>query len=308
MRKRWLRPFVVLCAFAASFLIGCESMTTVDSTTMQPTTHAPATDVSTTQEPTTLGPTTIHPSPLGPTTLPISIEPTTEVTTMIPTQTQISTTPLTTSLIDQVVILNEKIETGKLMEIAFYEPSGEEKIATLHNPYDYNEIILEVMFTSPTGTPLKQNGFWFRQYQELRVIGAQYDDQGYITTGQEMLQWLDGGISHYMVRIRPDVIGLWQFDYTLKINGDSVETGTGQFTVTEGLERPGVLMVDPVNNRTFVHQDGTSFFPSGANFAWYNSSLGTHDYYNWFKRLTDLGGNYVRIWLSQNTFALHRDS
>ncbi|MDD3957865.1 MAG: cellulase family glycosylhydrolase [Candidatus Izemoplasmatales bacterium] len=308
MRRLWLRPFVVLCAFAVSFLIGCESTTSFEPTTQPPTTHTPSTEVPTTQEPSTLGPTTMQPSTLGPTTAPITIEPTTEVTTLIPTKTHISTTPLTTSLIDQVVILNETIETGKLLEIAFYEPSGEEKIATLHNPYDYNEIILEVMFTSPTGTPLKQNGFWFRQYQELRVDAARYDEQGYITAGLEILQWLDGGISHYMVRIRPDEIGLWQFDYTLKIDGESVQTGTGEFTVTEGLIRPGVLMVDPVNNRTFVHEDGTSFFPNGANFAWYNSSLGTHDYYNWFKRLTDLGGNYVRIWLSQNTFALHRDS
>ena len=212
-------------------------------------------------------------------------------------------------LIDRIHILTESIQTDQLLELALYEPSGNEKIATDFNPYDYDQIRLEMIFSAPSGKTLRQNAFWFWEYRDHILIGETYDEEGYLTSGQEMVRGLDEGISHYLVRIRPDEVGKWDYTLEVRIEENLIQTKTGSFQVTEYTETSrGFIQVDSANNRQFVFSRGTSYLPVGANFGWWASSLGTYDYYNWFKHLESSGGNYARIWMSHRAFSIHRYS
>jgi hypothetical protein len=133
--------------------------------------------------------------------------------TTYPTETTVTTmNPITTieeKYIDKIEVINETPTVGQLLEIAVYEPKDQLKIASLYNPYDYNQISVDLLFTSPTGKQIKQSAFWFKQYRDLTLIGGVVNEEGFYTAGQELVRWLPDGISHYMVRITPDEAGDW---------------------------------------------------------------------------------------------------
>ncbi len=220
-----------------------------------------------------------------------------------------SSTVSETRLIDHCEVMTENPTTGKLVEIGLFEKEGMETIRETYNPYDYEAIRISVIFHSPSGLEKTIEAFWYKEYRDLTLIEGSYDEFGYLTSGQEMVRWLDDGISHYMVRIRPDEPGNWSFTYTVIVGGATVQSDNGTLTVSESeTVSKGYIGVDTVNNRNFIFADNSSYFPLGTNLAWWSTSLGTYDYYNWFKHISDNGGNYARIWLSNRSLSLHKDS
>lgn len=218
------------------------------------------------------------------------------------------TTTSPENLIATVRVATENPVTGSLVEIALEEPSGQETIASGHNPYDYTDISVSMTFTKPSGSGLKCLAFWYKPYEELRLVNAVTDAEGYLTSGTENVRWTADGVDHYRVRITPDEAGTWEYVLAVTLGETVVQTMTGSFEIGEGIQTPGFVSVDSANRRQFVFDSGESYFPIGLNLAWYSTSLGSHDYDNWFKSLSGAGGNYARIWMANWSFSLHKDS
>jgi len=239
-----------------------------------------------------------------------TVSTTTQSTTTETTVTTMEPTTLTTApIIDRVEVLTTSPMIGELLEIGLFEPDDHRVIDTLYNPYDYSQISVKMMFTSPTGTTLSQLGFWYKQYDSIRIVGAVTDEFGNYVNGQETVKWLDGGFSHYMVRINPNEVGTWSYVLTVTINDVIAQSLQGSFNVeTSETQSKGYIQVDETNNRTFIFDSGETFTPMGLNLAWWQTSLASHDYVNWFRKLEANNSNYARIWLANWSFSLHKDS
>lgn len=233
----------------------------------------------------------------------------TQETTETTVTTMETTTTQNLNLIDKIEVITETPTVGELLELAVYEPEGDLKISSLFNPYDYNQISVDMVFTSPSGKQIKQSAFWYKQYRDLTLIGEAVDDQGFYTAGQELVRWLTDGISHYMVRITPDETGQWSYSMTLTVESVIKQSMQGNFQVSENTEPyKGYIRVDQTNKKTFIFDSEETYTPMGLNLAWWSTSLGSHDYANWFKKLEINNNNYARIWLSNWSFSIHKDS
>jgi hypothetical protein len=195
------------------------------------------------------------------------------------------------------------------LEIALRELNGAEMIGKHLNPYDYSQISVKMTFTDPSGDTFSQLAFWYKEYDEIAIIGEVIDEQGYITDGTENVRWPVNGVNHFRVRITPQEAGNWNYQTTVTLQGTLFQTMNGSFSVLAGGEEDnGFISVDPINKRTFVFDSGKSYFPIGTNLAWWSTSLASHDYDNWFKSLSVNSGNFARIWLSNWSFSLHKNS
>jgi hypothetical protein len=246
--------------------------------------------------------------------LTIACTVTTTTTSNNTTETTVTTMDTTTTttqvnLIDKIELITETPMVGELLELAVYEPENNLKISTLYNPYDYSQISVDVIFNTPSGSNLKQSAFWYKQYRDLTLIGEVIDEDGFYTAGQELVRWLDNGFSHYMVRINPTEAGNWTYVMNLTVEGAIVQSMQGSFTVAEPTQTDdGYIRVDQVNKKTFVFDSGEGYTPIGLNLAWWSTTLSSHDYANWFKHMNENNANYARIWLSNWSFSLHKDS
>ena len=233
-------------------------------------------------------------------------------TTTQSTETTVSSmtsTQANQKYIDKIELVTITPSVGELLEIAVYEPQDDLKIAKLYNPYDYNQITVNMEFTSPSGKKIKQSAFWYKQYLDFRLLNQVINEDGFYTSGQELVRWPSDGISHYMVRITPDEIGDWTYQMTLSIESNITQSIDGSFSVSEGItDYPGYIRVDQTNKKTFVFDSSEGYTPVGVNLAWWSTSLGSHDFANWFRHLENNNGNYARIWLSNWSFSIHKDS
>ena len=111
---------------------------------------------------------------------------------------------------------------------------------TYYNPFDFDEIELQAVFTSPTGREIDFFGF--------------YDGDG--NGGQTGNVW--------RLRFMPDEFGIWTYTYTWT---DGTPGGSGDFLFI-GLTNPknhGHVHVDPNHPRYLIHDDGTPHYWWGAN-------------------------------------------
>ena len=108
------------------------------------------------------------------------------------------------------------------------------------NPFDFTEIELRAVFTSPSGRQINFIGF--------------YDGDGH--GGQTGNTW--------KLRFMPDERGTWAYAYTWS---DGTPGGSGSFVVTDitNSKNHGHVHVDPNHPRYLVHDDATPHYWWGAN-------------------------------------------
>lgn len=231
---------------------------------------------------------------------------TTSETTTASTTEAVTIVPVT---FESVEIMNESIKVDDMLELAFFEPNENQLIDLNYNPYDYSQIKVVATFTKPSGDTISQHAFWYQDYEEVKVIGEQVDEDGFLVGGQEYLTWGDLE-NHYRLRITPDEVGAWTYTTEIILHGDSFTSLSGAFTVLENTESSnGVIEVDHTNNRNFIFsKSNETYIPMGTNVAWPSTTLSTHDYYNWFKELNNNYSNMARIWLANWSFSLHKYS
>jgi hypothetical protein len=231
---------------------------------------------------------------------------TTTTTTSSSTETTTTTQPID-DLIADVRVVTPIAQTDRMLEIGVFEPAGVSRIAALGNPYDYDFLKIQMELTSPSGATIVQNGFWYKEYDELWILNPVYDAEGYLLSGSESLRWKPDGISHYMVRITPKEAGLWTYRLNVVHEGVTVQILPGSFSVLANQEvSQGMVQIDEGNGRNFIYAgSGQSYYPMGPNLGWYNK-LGSQDFHNWFQHIASVNGNYARIWMAPWSFALHK--
>lgn len=148
------------------------------------------------------------------------------------------------------------------------------------NPYDYEEIRVEAVFTGPNGQTRAVEGFFIQEYE---------------FSNQQTGAISPVGAGVFKVRFSPDQSGTWR--YQLRCTNAS---GTGQFaeqafsaTPTTNPRNKGFVRADQGN---YLHFDqGAQYIPIGENIGWHSSNA-LVDYKKWLTKLSDKGGNFFRMW------------
>ena len=175
------------------------------------------------------------------------------------------------------------------------------------NPYNPEEIAVDLQVELPDGNIVSQPGFFFQQ--TLR----RYEN--------EVEGWALGEDFDWRVRFRPWMDGphRWklQVQYHPPGGGDPVNLHTEGVFTAEGLNHArGFLVQSKQDPRYFEFQNGEFFYPMGHTMrspsdrrpGIYDAPLmqtldaadakGTEIYADWFRRMQENGGNFARIWIS----------
>ncbi|MDW8321386.1 MAG: DUF5060 domain-containing protein [Armatimonadota bacterium] len=165
--------------------------------------------------------------------------------------------------------------------------------ATYTNAFDPNEIAVEGVFTTPSGSTVQVPGFFYRAYTR-KLEGR-----------DERLS--PDGEADWRIRFAPTLPGRYQMQVTVR---DSTGKTTRSLPLAFECVRsrlPGFVRVCKDDKRYFVFDNGQPYVAIGANVCW-GSSRGTFDYDDWLPHYAQAGGNYFRLWLGPAwvTFAMER--
>jgi len=130
----------------------------------------------------------------------------------------------------------------------------------IQNPYDPDDINVYSMFTSPSGTTMRINGF--------------YDD--YMGVGQ------------WKIRLSPNEVGKWEYQVFVQDAGGVGESSVGELTAVES-EHHGCIKPSDKNPHYFVHDDGTSYYAVGVYSPWGNNATR-------FETFAEHDANLFAIW------------
>lgn len=151
-----------------------------------------------------------------------------------------------------------------------------EDVPGVENAFDPDQADLWAQFTSPTNEVLRIPAYWTIPYENSTPTGAG--------------QW--------RVKFNPTVVGTWSIDIEGSIQGKEIGDVTPlSFTVSE-IAQP----VLKVKGRGFT-QGSKTFVPIGYNIAWSRSNSLT-DYERWFKKSSQHGANWARIWMASWGFGI----
>ncbi len=131
------------------------------------------------------------------------------------------------------------------------------------NPFDVNDIRIDMLINSPSGENIIQPGFF---------------------DGEQ------GDISIWGVRFTPVEVGNYSYQFRIQSQSDTIITKTISFKVIPS-KRNGFIRLNPESDYTFKFDSGQLFRAFGENVCW------TDDYEYYFKKLHEIGCNFVRIWM-----------
>ncbi len=152
----------------------------------------------------------------------------------------------------------------------------------VNNPFDPDEINIEVIFRAPSGKEQAVGAFWFQDY----------DLQTRQPTGQP----------GWKVRFTPTETGPWSA--VAKIAAKGLESEAISFQVVES-DRPGFVRINPTNPRYLALDNGDFFFPIGLNMAWWGGGAdAVTDYGRWMDLFASNGGNTIRVWMAYWSFGI----
>lgn len=131
------------------------------------------------------------------------------------------------------------------------------------NPFDVNDIRVDMLINSPSGENIIQPGFF----------DGKKDD-----------------VSLWKVRFTPVDVGNYSYQFKIQSPSDTIITKTISVEVIPS-KRNGFLRLNPESDYTFKFDSGKLFRAFGENVCW------TDDYAYYFKKLNEIGCNFVRIWM-----------
>lgn len=151
--------------------------------------------------------------------------------------------------------------------------------ASFNNPYDYSQVSLIGIFIAPSGIEKIVDGFFMEEYQLDPSNGQLHSKES----------------SGFRLRFSPSETGLWQFKIILRDRiGEATSESYTFFCIPKrSPTNHGFLRTGTSNYLQF--DDGTSFIPIGENMAWPNGDIFLN-YSKWLIRLSQHGGNCVRLW------------
>ena len=204
-------------------------------------------------------------------------------------------------------LINDEVVAHKKVEFALIERKQGE-IKSNYNPFDYNQIKVYGVFTSPNRDKnIVAIAFWYDDYvitlDTNMSTGKVKDGE---PDGLEMVRLT--GRPEYRMRFNPSEPGMWTYKVYVELaEGALQEELSGEIEVKENSEEyKGLIRIDKSNNHAFIYEDGSTFIPIGENMGWWaDNSRKTYDYYVWFSNASKNNMNIARIWMAPWGFCLH---
>ncbi|HSF62397.1 MAG TPA: DUF5060 domain-containing protein, partial [Gaiellaceae bacterium] len=157
---------------------------------------------------------------------------------------------------------------------------------TFVNPFDPDEIAVDVRFTSPTGRVQVVPAFW---YEPFTVAGS-----------PDWEQYQSAGTAGWRVRFAPDEVGTYSYSVSAAAGSQVAAAVSGSFqavaSTTAGFVRP-----DDGNSRYLRFDNGDPYLPVGHNVAFEEGGPplnGVGYYTNLFGSLGRAGENWTRVWMT----------
>jgi hypothetical protein len=149
------------------------------------------------------------------------------------------------------------------------------------NPYDPDEIHVEVRFISPSGKLIKQNAFYYEGFDKLDggvFNGPNHQFADLSGSNTEIL--IKNGIKHWECRFTPEEGGTWQYQIVANdANGLELypHNEYEEFEVSEGNNKGFITMA---NKRYLKYTTGELYYPIGVTYPWFgrNGFRGDKEY------------------------------
>lgn len=215
-------------------------------------------------------------------------------------------------LFESVELVTEEPRAYEKVELVLHEK--ERVIEEGGNPFDYRYLMVQGVFTAPSGEELVIPAFWTKDYTftlDQDWSGIPTGISGVASKDPDEIQGMEYvdliGEGHYRLRYLPKEAGVHDFRVEVLQDGVITEIKQGSVNVHESTETyRGTIGVEEKHRRNFVYEDGTTFIPVGQNLGWFTSSTRqTEDYRVWFQKMQENHANFARIWMSPWSFALH---
>jgi len=167
------------------------------------------------------------------------------------------------------------------------------------NPFDPDEVDLSIELKTPKSKTIILPAFYAQPY-ERRVLER----------GGRKVDWIyPAGLPGWKARFTPKEVGKYQCTAVLRAKNIVLRSNTESFFV-KPKKQSGFVTISSKDPRFFSFEDGTPFFPIGQNLAF----IGPMQYVNLakaeeiFKKLSDNGANYLRIWVCCDDWAIAIES
>lgn len=148
--------------------------------------------------------------------------------------------------------------------------------AVFFNPYDFDEVTVQAVFTAPDGDQFTADGFYRQDFEIDPGNGTLH------ATGK------DG----FKIRFSPDRPGEWEYQVKVSVQQGTITAEPQRFTCVNttagGFVRSNLTNYLQLDN-------GEPFIPVGENMAWQNGNAHA-DFTKWLTALADNGGNFIRLW------------
>jgi hypothetical protein len=161
-----------------------------------------------------------------------------------------------------------------------------------HNPYDPDDVRVDVEVTCPGGRQLIHPCFWYVPAEPYYVKMPSED-------GSRRVEWERfrlTGPGEWRFRFSPGEPGAHAYSYLVTAGGDTLSKPGGEFHVRPAEPGAPVPVTMTKGARHFRHRDGRPFIPIGQNLGWPEES-GSRIYSAWLRSLAAEGANCGRLWL-----------
>ena len=158
---------------------------------------------------------------------------------------------------------------------------------TYSNPFDPDEISVDVTFTSPSNQVSVVPAFWYQDFTAS-------------VNGQGNEDYAANGTPGWRVRFTPSETGV--YSYTISAHDATATGSTGPMTFTAtSSSQHGFVRLDPSDSRYMRYDDGTPYLPIGHNAAFEDREPfqgGLSVYRPLFDSFSAAHENWTRVWMS----------
>ncbi len=194
-------------------------------------------------------------------------------------------------LITEIVIKNNNVAMYDKFEVTFNVD------ATWDNPYDPDDIQVDVVITKPDGAEVTVPAFF------MTPMLPKYPDKLNMSYGLDSAVYdpAYGGKSVWCFRYAGDMEGDYSFYITAKDrDGKTSKSPVKNFSCYDAGNK-GYAMISESNPEYFVNSyDGSLYYASGVNIPWVRPEFTTnplHLSYNYFVNRAKATTNMTRIWI-----------
>ena len=187
---------------------------------------------------------------------------------------------------------------GQVPRYSKYELDFSVAPSSHENVYDPSSIDVYAIFTSPSGTPYRINGFYYSGYT------SSSSNQNPNPFPFDIQTLTPTGTSSWKIRFTPNELGNWQFKiYATNTSASSIYPSSGTLSITCTSSSTKGFIVK-ANKRYMKYSTGEFFFPVGENVAWFGRTsyrgpyeYGTNELKAYMDQIALNNGNFMRLWL-----------